>query len=78
MNTYFVAQYEIEGYGEIYEHKAETAEAAVLDHVESRGIDQIDLEYYTFRVYEPKVNVKTFEFDTTPRVVEVKTPKGDK
>jgi hypothetical protein len=77
MNTYFVTESH-QGYDEVSIITAETAEAAVLEHAENMGYDADDLEQITFNVYEPKVNVKSYAFDTTPRVVAVKATKGAK
>ncbi len=77
MNTYFVADWD-EGYGDVFVIVAETPEAAAAAFAELMGLDYGELELTTLRVFEPKVNVKTYEFDTTPRVVEVKASKGAK
>ncbi len=77
MNTYFVTEYD-EFDGEVYTIRAETPELAVAAHADAMGYDNYDLELTTFTVYEPKVSVKRFTFDVTPRVVALKATKGDK
>ena len=70
MNTYFIAiDDELD---EVIRVEAATPQAAVEAALDGAGYDPIDLEYIVFTVHEPKVNVKRFLIDMSPRVVEIK------
>ena len=77
MNTYFITDQD-GGYGDVIVIEAETSEAAAAAYADNEGFEPYDFEFTTLRVFEPKVNVKTYRFDITPRVVEVKASKGAK
>ncbi len=76
MNSYFVTESN-EGWEQAYHYIAETAEDAALAYV-AEGCDNEDLTLVEVRVFEPKLNVKSYTFDVTPRAVEVKKPRATK